>query len=78
MLKVKAIKSFIGVVSMNVGDVRYIQSDEVAKDLVKAGYVVAVDEKPEAKPKAKPEDKKTPAKKGSTTKKPTTSKKTKK
>ena len=55
MLKVKAIKSFIGVVSMNVGDVRDIQSDEVAKDLVKAGYVVAVDEKPEAKPKAKPE-----------------------
>lgn len=74
-MKVKAIKSFVGVVSMSVGDIKDIQSDEVVNDLVKAGYVEAVDDKPKAKPKAKPEAKKPTAKKGSTTKKSTKTKK---
>lgn len=78
-MKVKAIKSFVGVVSMSVGDIKDIQSDEVVNDLVKAGYVEAVDDKPkaktESKPKAKPEAKKPTAKKGSTTKKSTKTKK---
>lgn len=78
-MKVKAIKSFVGVVSMNVGEIKDIQSDEVVNDLVKAGYVEAVDDKPEAKPKAKteskPKAKKPTAKKGSTTSKSTKTKK---
>ena len=82
-MKVKAIKSFVGVVSMSVGDIKDIQSDEVVNDLVKAGYVEAVEDKPEdkpkakteSKPKAKPEAKKPKAKKDSTTKKSTKTKK---
>lgn len=53
-MKIKAIKSFIGVCSMNVGEIRNAD-DEVAKDLVTAGLAVAVEaEKPveKAEPKA--------------------------
>ena len=56
-MKVKAIKSFVGVVSMNIGEEKDIQSNEVATDLVKAGYVVAVENKPKADTKPKAESK---------------------
>lgn len=56
-MKVKAIKSFVGVVSMNIGEEKDIQSNEVAIDLVKAGYVVAVEDKPKADTKPKAESK---------------------
>lgn len=56
-MKVKAIKSFVGVVSMNIGEEKDIQSNEVATDLVKAGYVVSVENKPKADTKPKAESK---------------------
>lgn len=40
-MKVKAIQSFIGKVSMNTDDEREI-SKELAKDLINAGYVVEI------------------------------------
>ena len=73
-MKVKAIKSFVGRISMNVGDVKDIQSKEVLNDLLSAGYVEAVDDKPKAQPKAEPKAKPTTKK----TPKNTTTKKTKK
>lgn len=57
-MKVKAIKSFVGLVSMNIGEVKDIQSNEVVNDLVKAGYVKKVEEKTAKTPKPKKEDKK--------------------
>lgn len=51
-MKVKAIKSFVGVVCMNIGDVKTV-SNEVGLDLVRAGLAVAVEE-PVKKPKAEP------------------------
>lgn len=41
-MKVKAINSFIGRVSMNIGDEREIIDKELAKDLIRAGYVVEI------------------------------------
>jgi hypothetical protein len=38
----KAIKSFSGVLSMNVGEVKDIADVNIAKDLLKAGYIVEV------------------------------------
>lgn len=35
----EAIKSFSGVISMSVGDVRDINDVNIAKDLLKAGYI---------------------------------------
>lgn len=57
-MKVKAIKSFVGLVSMNIGEIKDIQSNEVVNDLVKAGYVKKVEEKTAKTPKPKKEDKK--------------------
>ena len=51
-MKVKAIKSFVGVVCMNIGDVKTV-SNEVGLDLVRAGLAVAVEE-PVKKPKTEP------------------------
>ena len=50
----KATRSFSGIVSMKKGDVKDIKDVEVAKDLLRAGYVIALEEeKPqESKPKA--------------------------
>ena len=44
----KATKSFSGVISMKKGDVRDITNEEVAKDLLRAGYVIELEE---SKPK---------------------------
>ena len=41
-MKVKAIQSFIGRISMNIDDEREIIDKELAKDLIKAGHVVEV------------------------------------
>ena len=45
----KATKSFSGVISMKKGDVRDITNEEIAKDLLMAGYVIELAE--EIKPK---------------------------
>lgn len=45
----KANKSFSGVVTMKKGDVREIKDVEVAKDLIRAGYVIELAD--ESKPK---------------------------
>lgn len=45
----KATKSFSGIISMKKGDVREIKDDEVAKDLIRAGYVIELAD--ESKPK---------------------------
>ena len=45
----KATKSFSGIISMKKGDVREIRDAEVAKDLVRAGYVIELAD--ESKPK---------------------------
>lgn len=44
----KAIKSFVGKLSMVEGEVKEIVDKELVKDLTKAGYIVEV--KDEAKP----------------------------
>lgn len=41
-MKVKAIKSFIGKISMNINDEREIIDKELAKDLIKAGHVIEI------------------------------------
>lgn len=48
-LMYKANKSFSGVVTMKKGDVREIKDVEVAKDLIRAGYVIELAD--ESKPK---------------------------
>ena len=45
----KATKSFSGIISMKKGDVREIKDEEVAKDLIRAGYVIELAD--ESKPK---------------------------
>ena len=59
-MKVKALKSFGGIVSMAKGSEKDIKDEVVLKDLLKAGYVEAVEEdeddtedKPASKPKKK-------------------------
>ena len=39
---VKAIKSFVGKVSMNVDEQREIIDKELARDLIKAGHVIEI------------------------------------
>lgn len=41
-MKVKAINSFIGRISMNIDEEREIIDKELAKELIKAGHVVEV------------------------------------
>ena len=48
-LMYKATKSFSGIISMKKGDVREIKDDEIAKDLIRAGYVIELAD--ESKPK---------------------------
>ena len=45
----KATRSFSGIVSMKKGDVKEINNEEVAKDLIRAGYVIELAD--ESKPK---------------------------
>lgn len=46
---VKALKSFAGIVSMYTGETREIAEDEIAKDLLKAGYIKEIEEAKVAK-----------------------------
>lgn len=48
----EAIKSFSGAVSMSVGDIRDISDVNIAKDLLRAGYIREI--KPATKGKAEP------------------------
>lgn len=43
-MKCKAVKNFVGKVNMVVGEVREIEN-EIATDLIRAGYVVNLEEK---------------------------------
>lgn len=55
-MKVKAIKSFAGIVTMGVGEVREVDG-EIAKDLLRAGYIEEVEKPAKATKKgAKNED----------------------
>lgn len=38
-MKVKALKTFSGAVSMHVGEIREIKDDYILADLTKAGYI---------------------------------------
>lgn len=60
MAKYKATKSFSGIISMKKGDEREINDEELAKDLIQAGFVIALDseEKVTAKKTAKKSSKK--------------------
>ena len=57
----KAKVNFSGVVSMNVGDIKDIPDVNIAKDLIKAGYIEEV--KPAEKVKQPTKARKTRAKK---------------
>ena len=52
-MKVKAIKSFCGVISMNEGEVREVSDLNLVSDLVNAGLVENDEKKTEEKPKRK-------------------------
>ena len=54
----KAKVSFSGVVSMNVGEVADIADVNIAKDLIKAGYIEEVKPAEKAKPTKATENKK--------------------
>lgn len=58
----KALKSFVGKVSMVEGEVKDILDEEIAKDLLRAGYIELVGNKAE-KNEAKEEIKKVVSKK---------------
>ena len=61
----KATKSFSGVISMKKGDVRDITNEEVAKDLLRAGYVIELEEsKPKTSTSSKKSSKKADTKDG--------------
>lgn len=73
-MKIKALKSFVGIVSMNIGEIKDVDSNEVGMDLVRSGLAIAVEdapvkEAPKKAPAKKPAAKKAPARK--TTKKTT-------
>lgn len=61
-LMYKANKSFSGVISMKRGDVREIKDVEVAKDLIRAGYVSELADESD-KPKVTTTSKRTAKKK---------------
>ena len=52
-MKVKALTSFAGKISMFEGEVREIADDAIAKDLINARYIEAIEEKPAPKEEPK-------------------------
>lgn len=52
-MKVKALKSFIGIVSMSEGEVREISDLNLVSDLIGAGLVEDTEKKTEEKPKTR-------------------------
>lgn len=61
-MKIKALIPFVGQVTMGAGDTRDVP-DEVAKDLIDAGYAAKVGEAAKAEPAEKKPAPKKPAKK---------------
>ena len=53
-MKVKALKSFTGAVSMSVGEVRNITDKVIANDLVNAGYVECLESEPQQETQSEP------------------------
>lgn len=58
-MKVKALKSFVGKISMNIDDEREIIEKELAEELIKAGHVIEVKATKVAEPLKKAEKKDT-------------------
>lgn len=57
-MQYKALVSFSGVISMSAGQVREISDKALADDLVKAGYIVNLEDLKPQKPKPKTTKKK--------------------
>ena len=54
----KALKSFSGVISMSLGEIKEIGNEKIAEDLLKAGYIEKSEKKPMQKAKTKTKSKK--------------------
>lgn len=54
----KALKSFSGVISMSLGEIKEIGDEKIAEDLLKAGYIEKSEKKPMQKAKTKTKSKK--------------------
>lgn len=55
----RALRSFTGLICMVKGEVRDISDDGIAKDLIKSGYIIALNEdKPKTTKGSKPSKKK--------------------
>lgn len=50
----RATKSFTGLVSMVKGEVRELEDEKIAKDLIKSGYIEDLSEKQKAAKSSKP------------------------
>ena len=48
-MKYKATTSFSGIISMAMGEIREISDPPVEQDLLKAGYIVSIEEEKEKK-----------------------------
>lgn len=51
-MRVKAVRTFAGIISMGAGEVREILDEEIAKDLLRAGHVVEAKAEKEAEKQA--------------------------
>ena len=49
----KALKSFSGVISMSLGEIKEIGDEKIAEDLLKAGYIEKSEKNPMQKAKTK-------------------------
>ena len=65
-MKLKALRSFCGLVSMRAGEIREIADETICKDLILAGYAEKGAEKQGRKENAKNEDQRGNAKSGET------------
>lgn len=54
----KATKSFSGLVNMKKGEVKEIKNEEIANDLLRAGFVMALDDEKPVKSTSKKSSKK--------------------
>ena len=54
----KALKSFSGVISMSLGEIKEIGDEKIAEDLLKPGYIEKSEKKPMQKAKTKTKSKK--------------------
>ena len=57
-MKLKALKSFIGKVSMNIGEIKEVVDEKIAKELIRAGHAIELkEEKKQAEKQVEKEDK---------------------